>query len=145
MQKIREVQTPYIVKAGDEAIGKDTIFIKQDGEPIAVILPYAEYQQWQAYKVSGFAYSLEDREFEQQWAVFQRLKPELLKTHPGKWVGIAHEQMAAVGDSANAVLENILDKYGDVPMYIQEVRADPRIYQMTGRVIIGHHLPTETV
>jgi len=137
MQKIHEVQTPYIVKSEDEAIGKDTIFIKQDGEPIAVIVPYAEYQQWQAHKVSSFAYSLEDQDFERQWAAFQRLKPDLLKKHEGLWVGIVHEQVAAIGDSSNSVLEKILNEYGDVPMYIQEVRAEPRVYQMTGRVIIS--------
>lgn len=142
MQKIREVQTPYLVKSEDEAIGKATIFIKQNGEPIAVIVPYAEYQQWQTHKVSLFAYSLEDREFEKQWEAFQRLKPDLLKTHEGHWVGIVRERVAAVGDSSNAVLEKILDEYGDVPMYIQEVRAEPRVYQMTGRTIISRY-PSE--
>ena len=41
---LKEVSIPYTVNAEDEAIGRDTIVIRRNNQPIAVVLPYAEYE-----------------------------------------------------------------------------------------------------
>jgi hypothetical protein len=38
-RSLREVNTPYTVSTEDEAIGRDTIIVRRDGKPIAVVLP----------------------------------------------------------------------------------------------------------
>nr|MBI2904575.1 hypothetical protein [Chloroflexota bacterium] len=71
-----------------------------------------------------------DPEFEKQYAAFQKLLPELLKEHRGDWVGIVNEQAAVFGATRSAALAEVCNRFGDVPMCIQEVREKPRIYKI---------------
>ena len=131
---IREVKTPYVVDPGDESIGRDTIIIQHDGEPVAVIVPYAEYKSWRTEEKPLVGEM--DPEFRKQWQAFQRLKPELLKKHKGQWVAIVDEQVVAVGSTSQAVLTDALERYGDVPMCIEEVLEQPRVYCISGPRVI---------
>ena len=129
-QMLREVNAPYTVNADDEAIGRETIIIRRNGEPVAAVVPYAEYQQWQTRGTLPRAHTPRavDPEFEKQWAAFQRLLPELLKEHRGKWVGIVNEQAVAFGPTSSIVLEQVIMRFGDVPMCVSQVLDKPRIY-----------------
>ena len=124
---IREVQAPYLVNPEDEALGRETIFIRRDGEIVAAVVPYAEYQAM-AGKPTPSPLPV-DPDFEKQWKAFQRLLPNLLGEHLGKWVGIVNERVAVIDDSSSAVLAEIVRRFGDVPMCIQEVTDPPRVYR----------------
>ncbi len=132
---IREVKAPYVVDPGDESIGRDTIVIQHQGEPVAVIVPYAEYKSWRTEE-KPLVWEM-DPEFRKQWQAFQRLKPELLKKQKGQWVAIVGEQVVAVGPTSQAVLTDALERYGDVPMCIQEVLEQPRTYRISGPRVIS--------
>lgn len=41
---LKEVNAPYTVRPDDEALGRETVIIRRNGEPIAAVVPYAEYQ-----------------------------------------------------------------------------------------------------
>ena len=50
---LKEVSVPYTVNAEDEAIGRDIIVIRRNGEPIAVVVLFAEYQAMAARPLPG--------------------------------------------------------------------------------------------
>jgi len=127
---VREVQTPYVIEA-KEAIGRDTIIVQEDGEPVAAVVPYQMYQH--LLEQAGYKEVPRQEgspEFERNRTAFYRLLPELLKEHKGEWIGIVNEQPSVFGLSSSAVLDLITEKYGRVPMYIQEIRETPRVYKV---------------
>lgn len=131
---VREVQAPYAIDPADDAIGRDTIIIEYHDKPVAVIVPYDEYLSWKIEEktIAGEI----DPEFRKQWRAFQRLKPRLLEEYEGQWVAIVNEQVVAVGATSQVVLTDVLERYGDVPMCIQEALEEPRLYRISGPRII---------
>jgi len=83
MRNFREVSAPYIVNPEDESVGRETILIRRNGELIAAVLPYAEYEGLLALKKSRDA-----AVFQQGHDDYIRLHAELLKTYKGDWVAM---------------------------------------------------------
>jgi len=130
-QALREVNAPYTVNSEDEAIGRDTIIIRRNGEPVAVVVPYAEYVELLARPsaqpsepVSG------DPDFERERAAFRRLLPELLKAHRGEWVAIVNEQAVEFGPDFGSVILRVRERFGQRPVYVQEILEKPRVYKI---------------
>ncbi|HET7089609.1 MAG TPA: DUF5678 domain-containing protein [Anaerolineae bacterium] len=129
-QALREVNAPYTVNSEDEAIGRDTIVIRRSGEPVAVVVPYAEYVELLARPsaqpsepVSG------DPDFERERAAFRRLLPELLKAHRGEWVAIVNEQAVEFGPDFGSVILRVRERFGQRAVYVQEILEKPRVYK----------------
>ena len=127
---LKEVSVPYVVNAEDEAIGRDTIVIRRNGEPVAVVIPFAAYQALVAQPQSG------DLGFEQERTAFQRLLPELLKTHRGEWVAIVDGQPVEFGPDFSSVIVPVRQRFGQRPVYVHEILERPRIYGITSPRII---------
>ncbi len=125
---LREVNAPYTVNPDDEALGRDTIIIHRDGKPVAALVPYAEYQQWLAAKAaSAPTPTAPDTEFERNRAAFQRLLPELLKTHRGQWVAIVNEQLVQFGPDFKSVIVPVRERFGQQSVYVHEIVETPRV------------------
>jgi hypothetical protein len=122
---LREVSAPYTVNADDEAVGRDTIVIRCNGEPIAVVLPFVEYQALLAQPPSS------DLGFEQERAAFQRLLPELLKTHRGEWIAIVDGQPVEFGPDFSSVIAPVRQRFGQRPVYVREIADQARIYKIS--------------
>ena len=138
-QTLREVNMPYTVNPDDEAVGRETVIIRRNGEPVAAVIPFAEYQDLLALKPHPAPKPLAepvDAEFEKQWAALQRMMPELLQTHAGQWVAIVNEKLVASGPVWATVFEDVFNRLGDVPMCIHEVRRKPRVYKMESPHIV---------
>ena len=133
MPTLREVGTPYTINPNDESLTSEPLLIRRNGEEWVVLaMRYEDYQRWLAQQPTP---PKRETDFERNRAAFQKLLPDLLKQHEGQWVAIVNEQAAAFAPSANKVLEKV-SPLGDAPLYIQEVRAQPRIYKMTSRRIV---------
>lgn len=122
---LKEVNAPYTINTEDEAVGRDTIIVRREGKPIAVVLPYAEYEALTAQRTSS-TYSI----FERERAAFQRLLPELLKSHRGEWVAIVDEQVVEFGPDFSSVIVPVRQRFGQRPVYIHEISEQPHIYQI---------------
>ncbi len=120
---LKEVSVPYTVNAEDETVGRDTIVIRRNGEPIAVVIPFAEYQAMTAQPLPG------DPGFEQERAAFHRLLPELLKTHRGEWVAIVDGQPVEFGPDFSSVIALVRQRFGQRPVYVHEISERARIYK----------------
>ncbi|CAG0927772.1 hypothetical protein TFLX_00612 [Thermoflexales bacterium] len=122
---LKEVSVPYTVSAEDESIGRDTIVIRRMGEPVAVVIPFADYQALVAQPLSG------DLSFEQERAPFQRLLPELLKTRRGEWVAIVGGEPVEFGLDFSSVIVPVRRRFGQRPVYVREISEQPRAYDIT--------------
>lgn len=71
-------------------------------------------------------------DFEQEVATFEQIKPQLLQKYPGKVVAIYQGQVVAVGEERIEVHNQVIEKYGNVPCYVENVIEDtPRVVRVT--------------
>jgi hypothetical protein len=131
---LKEVSVPYTVDAEDEAVGRDTIVIRRNGEPFAVVIPFAEYQAMAAQSQPG------DLGLEQERAAFQRLLPELLQAHRGEWVAIVDRQPVEFGPDFSSVIVPVRQRFGQRPVYVHEISEHARIYKISSRSARHDHL-----
>lgn len=61
------------------------------------------------------------KDFEAEIAHFERLKPQLLQQHPGRFVAIYQGAVVAVGDEKMSVLAAVQERFGNVVAYIGQV------------------------
>jgi len=113
----------------------EPVFIEENGQRVAVILPIDLYESLQAgaQSASPAAAASASEGFEREKAVFERLKPELLKQYPGKFVAIANGQVAEVGDDKLQVIERVRQRMGRVSLYVQQVTDQPHVYHVPYR------------
>jgi len=131
---VKEVSTPYTVNPEDEAIGRDTVIIRRNGAPLAVILPYAEYEELLAQQLPQP--SSNDLRFEHERAAFQRLLPGLLEAHRGEWVAIVDEQPVEFGPDFSSVIVPVRQRFGQRPVYVHEILEQPRIYKIASPHVV---------
>ncbi len=122
---IHESKALYAALEDPEAIKQGPVFLEKDGQPTAVLLSMEEYR-----KLTGTA-KREDR-VEKDLApiisekeAYQRMLPELLKEHRGKWVAIHQGQVVASSADKESVLQEIAEKRYRL-VYLQQVQDEPR-------------------
>lgn len=133
---VKEVNAPYTVNPDDESPGAETIIVRRNGEPVAAVLPYAEYQSLVQTRTENLPRQPGDPEFERNRAAFYRLLPGLLKEHRGEWVAIVDEQAVEFGPTSAIVLTRVYDRLGHVRLYVQEISEQPRVYRMPSPRVI---------
>ncbi|MCB0065233.1 MAG: hypothetical protein KDE19_24080 [Caldilineaceae bacterium] len=70
--------------------------------------------------------------FEQEAAAFEKLKPQLLKQYQGKVVAIYQGEVVMIGDDRLAVHDQVTERYGHIPCYIESVQDEtPRVARIT--------------
>jgi PHD/YefM family antitoxin component YafN of YafNO toxin-antitoxin module len=121
---------------------KEPVFIEEEGQPVAVILPIELYRTWQKeLQAAGLAVGsgptrpLSD--FERQKAAFERLKPALMKQYPGQCVAIVGGEVVEVGDDKVEIVQKVRERFGGVPMYVQWVTEHPPVYHVPYRRAVG--------
>jgi hypothetical protein len=126
-QPLKEVSVLHTVDAEDEAIGRDTIVIRRSGEPVAVVVSFAEYQVVAAQPLPG------DLGFEQERAAFQRLLPELLQAHRGEWVAMVDGRPVEFRPDFSSVIVPVRRRFGQRPVYVREISEQARICKVSSR------------
>jgi hypothetical protein len=74
--------------------------LERAGQPVAVLVPIAEYKAFRAWQQSQERHPRRQAQmeaFERERVAFERMKPELLRTHRGKVVAIYQGQVVQVG------------------------------------------------
>jgi hypothetical protein len=74
---------------------------------------------------------------EDERAAFQRLLPELLATHRGQFVAIQDGSLIDADADESALACRTLAQW-DRPVYIQEVRVEPRVYELPSPETVRH-------
>ena len=73
--------------------------------------------------------------FQREKQAFERLKPELLKTHRGQYVVIREEKGVLFGNNKNELAKQAYSQFGYGPLYIGLVEEEPEVV----------HIPTPRV
>ena len=135
---LRESQAPYTLTV-DENTLREPVILEQDGQPVAALVPIAEYKAfcaWQQAQERRHHRQAQMEAFEQEQAAFERMKPELLRTHLGKVVAIYQGQVVQVGTDIAETLDAVYSQFGYVPCYVQEVEETPRTYKLPHRKVV---------
>jgi dCTP deaminase len=65
--------------------------------------------------------------FQREKRAFERLKPELLKTHRGQYVVIRDQKAVMFGHNKTELAKQAYEKFGYVPLYIGLVEEEPEV------------------
>lgn len=122
---------------------KEPLLLVQGDKPVAAVIPISDYQQfalWREKEEQSRTAASEKPESVLTWqeqqerilskeiAAFEQMKPELLKTHNGKWVAVLDGQLVESDDNRQLLSQRVREKFGDRTMLIEQVRDAPRIY-----------------
>ena len=109
----------------------EPLIVEQDGKPFAVVMRYAEYQELAALRENERKKSWQaeqERIIMQEQAAFERMKPELLKTHKGKWVAIHNGELVDSDDDDKTLAKRVYGKFGYRTILMTQVTETPQVY-----------------
>lgn len=133
---LKETQAPYEVALEDPT---EVVILERDGEPVAAIVPIAEYEAFQSWRQAVLrrqTRSDEEAAIEQEHAAFEKMLPELLQKYEGRVVALYQGQVVDVGDDRMTVWAKARKQLGQVPVYVQTVEFPPRIVNMPYRRVV---------
>lgn len=137
---LKETQAPYTLALDEALLTDEVVILEKDGQPIAALVPIAEYEAFQAWRDAENrrqARQAEEAAIDREHAAFERMLPELLKQYPGQVVAIYNGEVVGVGDDEVPVWEEARKKFKGATIYIQVVEYPPRVYKMPHRKVIG--------
>ena len=119
---LKEAQATYSLSLNKADLGQAPFILEHEGDPIAAVVPIAEYREFEAWRErKARTRAGSDEAFERERAAFERLKPELLKTHRGKFVAVVNEQVVGVDTDRVQLVLRVYDRFGYRPIYVQLV------------------------
>lgn len=139
-KEIRETRVAYPFSIDETQLTEHPLILEQAGKPVAAVIPIDDYKQFAAWREREQAQAWQteqQRILERERAVFERLKPELLKTHAGKWVAIVDGELVDSDDDEDALVQRVYAKYGYRTILVEEVREMPRIYEFSSPEVVG--------
>jgi PHD/YefM family antitoxin component YafN of YafNO toxin-antitoxin module len=132
---LKEAHAPYSLSIEAEVLSREPFILERNGEPVAAVIPLDEYRAFRVWQETRKRH--EDQEdlkaLEKERQVFERLWPDLLRTHRGQWVAIYQGKILEAGDERADVLERVYDRLGYIPVYVQQVEEQPRVYKLPHR------------
>ena len=123
---LKEAQATYSLSLDKADLEQGPFILEHEGEPVAAIVPITEFREFEAWrKQKDRTRARSDETFERERAAFERLKPELLKTHRGKFVAVVNEQVVDVDSDRVKLVLRVYDRFGYRPIYVQLVKEHP--------------------
>ncbi len=134
---LRETRSPYTLTVDEQAL-REPVVLEQDGQPVAALVPIAEYEAFRAWRQAKERHHPQTRAdaFEQERTAFERIKPKLLRTHRGQVVAVYQGQVVQVGTNVAETLDAVYDQFGYVPCYVQRVEKTPHVYKLPHRKVV---------
>ncbi len=136
---LQEAHAPYHISLNDTLLTDEVVILEKEGQPVAVLVPLAEYnafQIWREEEKRRQSLQAEQAAIEREHQAFQRLLPELLKQYAGRVVAIHQGQVIEVGDNKLTVWERARQQLQNAPVYVQVVQDSPGVYKMPHRKVI---------
>ena len=132
-----ESRSPYTLTVDEQTL-REPVVLEQDGQPVAALIPIAEYEAFHAWQQAKEHHHPQTRAdaFEQERAAFERMKPELLRTHRGQVVAVYQGQVVRVGTDVAETLDAVYDEFGYVSCYVQRVEETARVYRLPHRKVV---------
>jgi len=134
---IREAQATYSIPIDETVLAQGPVIVERQGRPVAVIITPQEYQALQKWRNGQVWQDEQLRRLEPEREAFHRLLPELLKTYRGQFVAVHGGRVVDADVDEGALAGRVIAGRYD-PVYIQEVREEPRIYELPSPEVVWH-------
>jgi PHD/YefM family antitoxin component YafN of YafNO toxin-antitoxin module len=134
---INETQAIYTVPFDESVLAEGPVYLERKGRRVAVIISADEFEAFRTWREGRSWQQRQLAPLQAERAAFQRLLPELLKTHSGKFVAIQDGRVVDADADESALARRTL-LGADKPAYIQEVRAEPRVYELPSPEVVRH-------
>jgi antitoxin (DNA-binding transcriptional repressor) of toxin-antitoxin stability system len=119
---LKETRTAYSLSLDKADLTQTPLIVEHEGKAVAALVPITEYRQFEAWrKRQATSLAEPDDAFERERAAFERLKPQLLKTHRGKFVAVVDEQVVDLDTDRVRLALRVYDAFGYRPIYVQLV------------------------
>ena len=122
---LRETRAAYAVTLDEAQLRQAPFAIERDGEPVAAVVPFAEYQEfiaWRERVQPQFEKSDEAlAALERERAAFLRLKKQLLRRYRGRFVAILNGEVIDADEDDRALTRRVYAKHGYIPIYVDKV------------------------
>ncbi len=115
------------------------LVLEQDGQPTAVVVPYAEYEQLVALREYERKKTWHNEQLVilyQEQAVYERMKPDLLRTHKNRFVAIHNGELVDSDANEELLLERVDSKFGDITILVTQVTETPRVYHVNSPELV---------
>lgn len=122
--EIQGTPTHLIIRLERKSLQRNGILLKEDGKPVATLMPVITDKLAKNEEEASFARPHEAArfpEFEQEIMAFEQMKPELLKQYPGQAVAIYQGKVVATGENKMAALRNAEKLLGSIRCYVEWV------------------------
>jgi hypothetical protein len=131
---LRETKATYAVTLDEAQLCQAPFAIERDGEPVAAVVPFAEYREFIAWRERMRPQSGKQDDalaaLEKERAVFLRLKEQLLRSHQGKFVAILNGEVIDADEDDHVLTRRVYAKHGYVPVYVDRVIEQPPVRQI---------------
>lgn len=136
---LKETQSVYAVSLNKTELTDEPVYIERDGKSWAVLVPIAQFEQLLALQ-KQYQTEVALRAADAAWCqeqlttlrdereTFQRVLPELLKTHAGKFVAIQGER-GVDSDADESELVQKMRERGYHPVFIERVSQAPTVVE----------------
>jgi hypothetical protein len=135
--QLKEARAVYAADIDAAQLAREPVILEEDGQPFAAVISLDEYRAYAAWKKQIEA----EDDFPPAWygekAAFQRMLPELLTTHRGKWVAVRKGTVVDSDENPGELMWRVEQKFGDESVYIDEVLEKPRVYRIPS-AWVGH-------
>ncbi len=129
---IRETRVAYPFSVDEKQLTEHPIVLERKGKPVAAVIPIGDYEQFTAWREHEQTKAWQSEQagiLERERAVFEHLKPELLKTHADKWVAILDGKLADSDDDEDTLVKRVYSKYGYRTIFVEQVTEMPHVYE----------------
>jgi len=126
---LKEAQAAYSVSLSKMDLKQVPLILERDGEPVAAIISIEDYRRLVARQDDDAWRQEQLQRLEPNRTAFQRLLPELLKTHKGQFVAIYKGEVVDA-DPDNRELAKRIYARKLFPVYIQLVSKRPRVIEL---------------
>lgn len=132
---LKEAQAAYSLSIEASQASQGPIFVEYEGRPVAVIVSIQDYRQ--RFSTDHDTWRQEQlQRLEPNRTAFQRLLPELLKTHRNRFVAFYQGRLVDADPDRVALVQRTRTQ-GYRPVYIQKVTPEPRVVELPSPEEVG--------
>ncbi|MCI0474855.1 MAG: DUF5678 domain-containing protein [Anaerolineales bacterium] len=127
--ELKELREAYAVEIDPARLSREPVILQRDDTPIAAVISMAEYRLYCAWK-EQLTLSQLPAQFLEDRAAFQRMLPELLKTHKEKWIAVYQGQVVDSAENVGDLAERVYARLGYRAIFMSQVLEEPRVYRL---------------
>nr|HID13341.1 type II toxin-antitoxin system Phd/YefM family antitoxin [Anaerolineae bacterium] len=136
---LKESQATYSLSLDKADLKQGPLILEHEGEPVAAIISIEDYRRLVAGQDDDAWRQEQLQRLEPNRAAFQRLLPELLKTHKGQFVAIHKGEVIDSDTDDRELAKRVMANIGDEPVYIQKVEEELPSFEVPSPEVIIYH------